>query len=53
MRIRYYIILTEHGRLNAKSNICINPVTSTNIIIKKNKLIKLGVKKILTNFQIY
>ena len=50
MRIKYYIIPTEYGRLNIKLNVYINFATSTNIITKKNKLIKLKIKKILTNF---
>ena len=53
MRKRYYAIPTEHDKINIKLNICANPAISTNIIIKKNELIKLETKKILAKFQIY
>ena len=53
MRMRYYAIPTEYGKLNTKLNVYINFITSTNIIIKKNELIKLEARKILINFQIY
>ena len=53
MRKRYYAIPTEHDKINIKLNICANPATSINIIIKKNESIKLEIKKILINFQTY
>ena len=48
--MRYYAIPIEYGKLNIKLNIYINSIISTGIVVKKNKLIKLEVKKILTNF---
>ena len=50
MRMRYYAILTEHDKLNTKPNIYTNFITLTNIITKKNELIKSKIKKILINF---
>ena len=51
--MRYYAILTEYGKLNIRSSVCTNFTTSTDIVVKKNKPIKLEIKKILINFQIY
>ena len=50
MRKKYYTIPTEHDKINIELNIYINSITSTGIVIKKNKLIKSKIKKILINF---